>query len=195
MPAVIRRARRAVVVASLAAVCAALLAVVVVPLLLGWVPLTVLSGAMEPTVPAGSQVVVELLEGEDDAAGLGVGDVVTFMPRPDDATLVTHRIVGISSDGGGNLAFTTRGDANAVPDEGEITHVQLRGLVRYHVPYAGYVATLLDAQQKRAGTLAAAAALASYALWQVVGAVRDRRAAPRADAGTVSSVDTAPASR
>jgi len=200
MTTLLRRARHALLVAALTAVCALLLAIVVVPLLLGWVPLTVLSGSMEPTVPTGSQVVVEPIEGEDDAARLGVGDVVTFMPRPDDPTLVTHRIVAVSYDGAGDLAFTTRGDANAAPDEGEITHVQLRGLVRYHVPYAGYAATLLDQEQKRGRIVLAAAALFGYALWQVVGALRDgraRRASRPAgdDAEPAPAVDTVPASR
>jgi signal peptidase len=174
MTTVLRKTVHPLLVALLAAVAALLLAVVVVPLVLGWVPLTVLSGSMEPTVPTGSQVVVEPLEGEDDAAGLSTGDVVTFMPRPDDPSLVTHRIVGVAVDGEGRRSFTTRGDANAAPDADPVTATQLRGLVKYHVPWAGYAATLLDAEQKRGGVVLVAAALFGYALWQLVGAVRDR---------------------
>lgn len=174
MTTVLRRTLHPLLVIALAAVAALLLAVVVVPLALGWVPLTVLSGSMEPTVPTGSQVVVAPLEGEDDAAGLSTGDVVTFMPRPDDPTLVTHRIVGVAVDGEGRRSFTTRGDANAAPDADPVTATQLRGLVKYHVPWAGYAATLLDAEQKRGGVVLVAAALFGYALWQLVGAVRDR---------------------
>lgn len=174
MTTVLRRTLHPLLVLALAAVGALLLAVVVVPLALGWVPLTVLSGSMEPTVPTGSQVVVAPLEGEADAAGLGTGDVVTFMPRPDDPTLVTHRIVGVAVDGEGRRSFTTRGDANAAPDADPVTATQLRGLVKYHVPWAGYAATLLDAEQKRGGVVLVAAALFGYALWQLVGAVRDR---------------------
>jgi signal peptidase len=174
MTTVLRRTLHPLLVLALAAVGALLLAVVVVPLALGWVPLTVLSGSMEPTVPTGSQVVVAPLEGEADAAGLSTGDVVTFMPRPDDPTLVTHRIVGVAVDGEGRRSFTTRGDANAAPDADPVTATQLRGLVKYHVPWAGYAATLLDAEQKRGGVVLVAAALFGYALWQLVGAVRDR---------------------
>ncbi|MCM3688081.1 signal peptidase I [Kocuria rosea] len=200
MTTLIRRTARLLLVALLTAVSALLAAIVVVPLLAGWVPLTVLSGSMEPTVPTGSQVVVEPLDGEDDAARLGVGDVVTFMPRPDDATLVTHRIVQVAYDGEGKPAFTTQGDANADPDEGEVTAVQLRGLVKYHVPYAGWAATLLDQEQKRGGIVLAAAALSGYALWQAVGALRDGRARrtsrPAAEnAGPAPPVDTVPATR
>lgn len=175
MTTVLRRTVHPLLVLALTAVAGLLLAVVVVPLALGWVPLTVLSGSMEPTVPTGSQVVVEPLEGEDDAAGLSTGDVVTFMPRPDDPTLVTHRIVGVAVDGEGRRSFTTRGDANAAPDAEPVTATQLRGLVRYHVPWVGHAATLLDAEQKRGGMVLVAAALFGYALWQPVGALRDRR--------------------
>jgi signal peptidase len=174
MTTVLRKTLHPLLVLALAVVAALLLAVVVVPLVLGWVPLTVLSGSMEPTVPTGSQVVVAPLEGEDDAAGLSTGDVVTFMPRPDDPTLVTHRIVGVAVDGEGRRSFTTQGDANAAPDAEPVTATQLRGLVKYHVPWAGYAATLLDPEQKRGGIVLVAAALFGYALWQLVGAVRDR---------------------
>ncbi|MFC4904750.1 signal peptidase I [Kocuria oceani] len=178
MTAMVRKALHPLLVVLLAAVSALLLAVVVVPLALGWVPLTVLSGSMEPTVPTGSQVVVEPLEGEGGAARLSTGDVVTFMPRPDDDTLVTHRIVAVAVDGEGRRSFTTQGDANAAPDAEPVTATQLRGVVKYHVPWAGHAATLLDAEQKRGGVVLVAAALFGYALWQLVGAARDRGARP-----------------
>ncbi|OLT11644.1 signal peptidase I [Kocuria sp. CNJ-770] len=177
MTAMVRKALHPLLVVLLAAVSALLLAVVVVPLALGWVPLTVLSGSMEPTVPTGSQVVVEPLEGEGGAARLSTGDVVTFMPRPDDDTLVTHRIVAVAVDGEGRRSFTTQGDANAAPDAEPVTATQLRGVVKYHVPWAGHAATLLDAEQKRGGVVLVAAALFGYALWQLVGAARDRAGA------------------
>ena len=193
MTTVLRRTLHPLLVLAQAAVAALLLAVVVLPLALGWVPLTVLSGSMEPTVPTGSQVVVAPLEGEDDAAGLSTGDVVTFMPRPDDPTLVTHRIVGVAVDGEGRRSFTTQGDANAAPDAEPVTATQLRGLVKYHVPWAGYAATLLDAEQKRSGIVLVAAALFGYALWQLVGAVRDRaRPTDESTAGNCSATPPVP---
>jgi signal peptidase I len=130
---------------------------------------------METTIPTGSQVVVEPLEGDEDAARLQIGDVITFMPYPDDTTLVTHRIVSRSVATDGSVSFTTQGDANDSPDPWEITATQLRGEVRYHVPYAGYVATALDGNQKSAGIVAVAVVLFGYAALQLVGAARDAR--------------------
>lgn len=148
-----------------------LAALVVVPRLLGWAPLTVLSGSMEPTIPTGSQVVVSRVH---DVTSLEVGDVITVMPYPDNATLVTHRIIE-RTDSIGGPTFTTQGDANDVADPWELTETQIRGEVRYWVPGAGYVATLLSGHTKALGTLVIALSLFGYAALQVVSAVRERR--------------------
>lgn len=172
MRILLRRARRVLLALLLAVVTGLLLALVVVPLVMGWVPLTVLSGSMEPTIPTGSQVVVQPVETLEEAAQLTTGDVITFMPHPDDPTLVTHRVVGVALGADGEPSFTTQGDNNSAPDEESVTAVQLRGVVQYHVPYAGYLATALDFDQKRMGVVLAAVALLGYALWQLVGALR-----------------------
>ncbi len=149
------------------------------PRALGWVPLTVLSGSMEPAVPVGSQVVVEPIESEQDLTGVRVGDVVAFLPEPDSDTLVTHRVVAQSLRADGSVLLTTRGDANTADDAGRVGAQQVRGQVRYHLPYAGYLASALTAAQKENGTLAAAALLFTYAGWQVIAGLRQRgRTAP-----------------
>src|SRR5690625_5187574 len=68
-------------------------AVLLVRVLLGWQPLIVLSGSMEPTIPTGSIFVVDPVDGPDDIAEVQVGDVSTFLPHPDDPVTVTHRAV------------------------------------------------------------------------------------------------------
>ncbi|WP_152192612.1 signal peptidase I [Georgenia satyanarayanai] len=155
----------------LVALLALLGALILVPRLLGWAPLTVLSGSMEPTIPTGSQIVISPVT---DAGSLEVGDVVTVMPYPDDPTLVTHRIVERAETPAGPT-FTTQGDANDVVDPWEVTETQLRGEVRYWVPAAGYLATALSAHTKAIGTAVVAAALFGYAALQVVRAGRERR--------------------
>ncbi|WP_052436818.1 signal peptidase I [Georgenia sp. SUBG003] len=175
MSTVVRRVGNAALWLVLAVLAALALAIIVIPRAMGWVPLTVLTGSMEPTIPTGSQVVVEPLEGERDAAQLRIGDVVTFMPYPDDPTLVTHRIVSRSIGTDGSVSFTTQGDANDAADPWQITATQLRGEVRYHVPYAGYLANALDGTQKSTGIVAVAVLLFGYAALQLVGAARDAR--------------------
>lgn len=148
----------------------ALALLVVVPRVLGWVPLTVLSGSMEPTIPTGSQVVVS----RADVDALEVGDVITVMPYPNDPTLVTHRIVERTESVDGPT-FRTQGDANDAADPWDVTEQQIRGEVRYWVPGAGYVATLLSGHTKALGTMVVAVSLLGYAGLQLVTAARGRR--------------------
>ena len=108
--------------------------VTVVPRLIGAVPLTVLSGSMEPTISAGDLVVVR----PTDPADLRIGDVVTVQPVSDDPTLVTHRIVGVTHGGDGLAGFVTQGDANEHPDE-PVVPEQVMGRVVYTVPLIGHV--------------------------------------------------------
>lgn len=162
-------------------VAAALLGLVVVPRMLGWVPLTVLSGSMSPTIPTGSQVVVRPIRSIPDMARLAVGDVVTFAPG-EDAALVTHRIVAVGMDAAGAPSLTTRGDANGSADADPVGPAQVRGVVEYHVPGAGWVATALDPGQKQTGLHLGAAALALYAAWHLFRVWRPRH--PPVTSGT-----------
>lgn len=177
-----RRIVSTVLALLLVALCAVLAATVVYPKVKGYVPLTILSGSMEPTYPVGSQVYVDRIDTASQAKDeVDVGSVITFMPRPDDPTLVTHRVVSIAYGTDGLPVYTTRGDANNTPDEGKVGPQQLRGVVRYHVPWVGYVATSLDSGGKRSVGTVLAAALFAYAAWNVVAAARDRRRAQDRD--------------
>lgn len=177
---VLHHVLRGVVLLALLALLAVLAALVVVPRVLGWAPLTVLTGSMEPTVPTGSQVVVAPV---DDVAALEVGDVITVMPFPDDLTLVTHRVVA-RTDTADGPSFVTQGDANDVADAWEVTETQIRGEVRYWLPVAGYVATALSGHTKAMGLVLIALALLGYAGAQLVAVAREHRAA-----GTAPVVD------
>ncbi|WP_286955889.1 signal peptidase I [Brevibacterium sp. UBA7493] len=154
-----------------AALALLLLAMVVVPRLMGWVPLTVLTGSMEPAIPPGSQVYVKPVDG---AAEVSVGDVITFMPNPDDDTLVTHRVTGIGVNGAGEKSFTTQGDANNAPDPEAVLPKQIRGVVVYHLPYVGHIALGIDGPAKIAAITVIGLALIGYAIWQLLLAGRDR---------------------
>ncbi|MEH0109176.1 signal peptidase I [Tersicoccus sp. MR15.9] len=165
--------RGAVLSTAAVAVAAALITLVVVPRVLGWVPLTVLSGSMSPTIPTGSQVVVRPVQSVPDMARLSVGDVITFAPRnDDDGTLVTHRIVAVGMDAVGAPSFTTLGDANPSADADPVGPAQLRGVVEYHVPGAGWLATAVSPGQKKVGVHVGAVLLLAYAAGQLYGVLR-----------------------
>ncbi|MCA5895183.1 signal peptidase I [Isoptericola sp. NEAU-Y5] len=109
-------------------------AVAVVPRLLGAVPLTVLSGSMEPVFSPGDLVVTQRVDPNEIQAG----DLVTFQPVSDDPTLITHRVVGLQWDADGVTGFVTRGDANGADDD-PIVADQVMGRVVYSVPLVGHV--------------------------------------------------------
>lgn len=175
-PGALGRVLRWPLLVLLVVLCLVLVVTVAYPRARGYVPLTILSGSMEPTYPAGSQVFVEPVETVEEAEEkIGVGTTITFMPYPDDPTLVTHRVVEVSYGTDGTPRYTTQGDANETPDETQIGQQQLRGVVRYHVPWIGHVASSMDAERKGLVATGLAVALFAYALWNLGSAARDRR--------------------
>jgi len=112
-------------------------AVVVVPRVLGGMSLTVLSGSMEPGIKPGDIVVTRGVD-TTTARDLKIGDVITFLPFPDDPTLVTHRITAkaVNMDG---VAYITQGDNNNATDPwGPVHDYQVRGKVIYTVRVLGW---------------------------------------------------------
>lgn len=134
-----RRGRRvigritAAMVALFAGVALALtMSLTLVPMLGSAHTLTVLTGSMQPTIPAGSVVVVKQVE----PRSIALGDVITYATTDSmtgAAELVTHRVVGIQP----GPVFVTKGDANQVVDERPVRADQVRGRVWYHLPLLG----------------------------------------------------------
>lgn len=167
---------------------AALLAGVIVPRLAGATPYAVLSGSMEPTLPLGALAVVRPV----DPASIRTGDVITYQLRSGEPVVATHRVVGLGSTVAGEPIFETRGDASAATDAEPVRAVQVQGRLWYAVPSLGRVGTLLTGAQRDALSAGLVVVLLGYAAWQVVGAVRERRAAsgrpPTRPAGSAAVV-------
>ncbi len=147
-----------------------LAAAVLVPRLAGATPYTVLTGSMRPDYPPGTLVVVKAV----DPADLRVGDVVTYQLESGDATVVTHRVVTISTDLEGEVSLTTQGDANNVPDTDPVRPVQIKGRLWYSVPYLGHVNHALNGSQRQLAVYGVGGALLAYAAYLFTSAVRDR---------------------
>lgn len=99
---------------------------------LGYKPLTVLSGSMSPFLEPGDMIVVRQVDPES----IVVGDVITF--RVDAQTLVTHRVAEIIRQDG-SIAFRTKGDANNTEDPDLVTSDRVVGSMVFKIPYAGYI--------------------------------------------------------
>lgn len=119
---------------------------------LGFQLFTVLSGSMEPELPVGSVIYVRPVEAQD----IRVRDVITF--RLENGANATHRVVEVM-DGGGDLQFRTKGDANPIDDAEPVSAEQLIGRPVFHVPCLGYLVTYMQTPKGTYTAMAAAAGL------------------------------------
>ena len=90
----------------------------------------VYTGSMEPAIPVGSVVVIKPADPET----LKVGDIICFKTEAEYPTTVTHRIIGITSQG-----FITKGDANEDPDQWIVKKENVIGKVIAVIPLLGYL--------------------------------------------------------
>lgn len=168
-----RRTRRwigqAVAWSVILVVVATLAVAVVIPRLAGATPYTVLTGSMEPDLPAGTLVVVRPSE------QFALGDVITYQLESGKDTVVTHRVVGQGVSVKGVTTYLTQGDANNVPDAEPVKPVQIRGEVWYSVPYLGRFSNSLSNDQRRTATVVLVAALALYAAYMFTTSFREHR--------------------
>ncbi|GAB4100546.1 signal peptidase I [Sinomonas halotolerans] len=183
---VLRAAGSALAWALMGLVFAVTVAVGIAPRVMGAVPLTILTGSMNPVLAPGDVAVVA-----PDPAGYRRGDIITMQPAYDDPRLVTHRVVSVVL-GPDRLPsrYVTQGDANASPDE-PVDADQVHGRMVYAIPLVGWAlqaASLaqLDLAVRTAGILIAAWALTPTRLQDRLRAAagrplpRRRRTAPAA---------------
>ncbi len=113
----------------------------VLPKATGGAALTVLSGSMQPTLRPGDVAVVRGVGIGDVCDKVEVGDIVTYLPEPDDPSLITHRVVAKTVgtfDDGTACRLVTQGDANTSADR-PVSPTQVRGVFWYGLPKLGSV--------------------------------------------------------
>ncbi len=113
------------------------------PSVLGVTPMVVLTGSMsgdaEGHIEAGDLILVRKADPEQ----LQVGDVIAFQEEGA-VTVVTHRILEISTAEDGSLLYTTKGDANNTKDDIPVTEDRLVGLYWFRLPGVGNFALFLQ---------------------------------------------------
>jgi len=103
---------------------------------LGYQPMIVLSGSMEPALKTGDIVVVKKITPEL----IKEGDVITFQVAED--VIITHRVKKVVTTVGG-VSFKTKGDANRIEDGSMISEQQLLGRVVFRIPYGGHMVSFV----------------------------------------------------
>ena len=105
------------------------------PIVLGWRPVVVLSGSMEPAYPVGGIIYYRAAAFED----INVGDAITF--QFGESSLATHRVVTKDVE---TTSFTTKGDNNDTIDPKPIVYSSVVGKAsKIVIPYAGFLTTYI----------------------------------------------------
>lgn len=158
--------------AVLGIVLLAALSVGLIPKALGYEPLVVQTGSMRPLIEPGDVIWVQPVTAP--AHNVGLGDVVTYHPKPGDDTLITHRVVAVTT--GTRRMYTTQGDDNNAPDE-PIVPEQIVGVLRpplapfgldypLALPKLGYAKLwVMDHRVLVVGALAIVASMSAYVLF------------------------------
>lgn len=104
---------------------------VFVPVIIGYKPLVVLSGSMEPILKVGGILYYQKINIEDYKKG----DILVYATKDH---IISHRIVDITSDG-----FITKGDNNEVLDSKVNLNQVLGKGTNFSIPYIGYYADFI----------------------------------------------------
>ncbi len=107
-----------------------------VPSILGYKPMSVLSGSMRPALEPGDMIVAR----EVNPSDIKIDDIITY--KVSENILVTHRVVQVINENG-ELLFRTKGDANNVEDSSLISPEQLVGAFVFNIPKGGYIANFM----------------------------------------------------
>ena len=146
------------------------IAAIAVPKLLGVEMRAVVSGSMEPELPVGSLVVIVPAQADE----IQVGDDISFATSDD--KVVTHRVERIDRD---KNEFVTRGVANAAdafdpPNKYE----NIIGVVRFHMPVAGFAFSALSTTH---GKIIAVTAIAAVYLLTTILSIWTKKPEPGKD--------------
>ena len=129
------------------------------PGVFGIKPVIVLSGSMEPEIMTGDLIFLH----DTEPAELKEGDVICYLLS---GKSVTHRIVQVTAEAGGQVRFITRGDANNVEDRLAVGPDQIQGI--WKGGRIGGLGSLIMAIQTPAGLiLTILCPLLLFVIWDV----------------------------
>lgn len=113
------------------------------PSVLGHTPLVVRSGSMSGSAPDHIEVGDLIFVAPVQPEALGEGDVIAFLER-NSTTVITHRIIEVTRQADGTLAYATKGDANNVADQDLVTQDRLVGVYQGRIPRVGDFAMFMQ---------------------------------------------------
>lgn len=144
-----------------------------IPNLNGYMPFSIQSNSMKKTLYKGDLIIDKKV----DTNSLKVGDVISFLTKENETTIiVTHRILEIKEEGGFK-SFITKGDNNPLPDVNEVSTINVVGIYTGNrVPYLG---TIIDFLKSQIGFLLCIIVplfvVFIYQLYKFIGIIIDQR--------------------
>lgn len=115
----------------------ALYSLLVLPGMFGYQMYNVITGSMEPSIPVGSLIYVNVTEPEE----IKEKDVIAFYSSVEDGSIITHRVVVNNVVSG---TFNTKGDANDGEDPTPVDYDNFIGRVELTLPHMGKVLTVMS---------------------------------------------------
>lgn len=115
-----------------------------VPSIGGIFPMIILTDSMTPEFSSGDLVICHTT----DAEAVQKGDIICFYdPEGNGTTTITHRVVDVTTDDNGELAWKTKGDANNTEDGALVPAKNLVGIYQTHISGLGRVAMFMQTTQ------------------------------------------------
>ena len=113
--------------------------------LFGYMPFSIQTQSMEPTIKAGDVVIGK----EVDFNTLKEGDIITYWTTVDEQKILnTHRITKVISNGKGSVpSFKTKGDNNQIEDEYTVATADIVAKYNSKISGLGKAVDLLETQK------------------------------------------------
>ena len=113
--------------------------------LFGYMPFSIQTQSMEPTIKAGDVVIGK----EVDFNTLKEGDIITYWTTVDEQKILnTHRITKVISNGKGSVpSFKTKGDNNQIEDEYTVEAADIVAKYNSKISGLGKAVDLLETQK------------------------------------------------
>ena len=143
----------------------ALCSLLVLPGIFGYQMYNVITGSMEPSIPVGSLIYVNVMGPEE----IREKDVIAFYSSVEDGSIITHRVVMNNVVLG---TFNTKGDANDGDDPVPVEYANFIGKVELTIPYMGKVLTVMSSLY---GKIAGVCIILAGALLSIMGTRQDDR--------------------
>lgn len=112
-----------------------------VPNVGGIFPMIVLTDSMYPEIESGDLIICHTINAQDIKAG----DIISFFdPAGNGVSVVTHRVVEVTTDENGTTVWKTKGDANDTEDEAIVPAEKLVGIYQRRIAGAGNIAMFMQ---------------------------------------------------